>query len=189
MTMMGSASPLSCRWKLDAKYFGSQKRRNHQTGSVRNLPTSTAQHWRYPSRRSQGILADFSDGALRMWASSAAPTRGSFSGLLYVVHQSISHSRLKPPVKRNADCQPRWTVSQGTARGTTIAPTLVPLLKMPVARARSFLGNHSATVLIAAGKLPDSPRPRKKREMPKESAERASAWLMEARLQRPMESV
>ena len=30
---------------------------------------------------------------------------------------------------------------------------------MPVARARSFFGNHSATVFIEAGKLPASPRP------------------------------
>jgi hypothetical protein len=44
-----------------------------------------------------------------------------------------------------------------------MAPTFEPALKMPVASARSFFGNHSATVLIAAGKLPDSPRPRRKR--------------------------
>ena len=37
---------------------------------------------------------------------------------------------------------------------------------MPVASERSFCGNHSATVLIAAGKLPDSPSPRKKRANP-----------------------
>ena len=40
-----------------------------------------------------------------------------------------------------------------------MAPTFEPELKMPVARARSFLGNHSATVLIAAGKFPASPTP------------------------------
>src|SRR5436305_218961 len=34
-----------------------------------------------------------------------------------------------------------------------------PALKIPVANARSRPGNHSATVLIDAGKLPDSPRP------------------------------
>ena len=34
---------------------------------------------------------------------------------------------------------------------------------MPVASARSFLGNHSAIALIEAGKLPDSPRPSEKR--------------------------
>ena len=36
---------------------------------------------------------------------------------------------------------------------------LVPELKMPVASARSFFGNHSAVTLIAAGKLPASPNP------------------------------
>src|SRR5574344_1953379 len=44
-----------------------------------------------------------------------------------------------------------------------IAPTLEPELKMPVASARSFFGNHSATVLIDAGKLPASPAPKRPR--------------------------
>ncbi len=47
---------------------------------------------------------------------------------------------------------------------------LVPELKMPVAKARSLLGNHSATVLMEAGKLPASPRPRKKRARAKPAA-------------------
>ena len=59
----------------------------------------------------------------------------------------------------NAACHPNATASHGTASGATSAPTFVPALKMPVASARSRLGNHSATVLIAAGKLPDSPIP------------------------------
>ena len=40
-----------------------------------------------------------------------------------------------------------------------IAPMFEPELKMPVANARSRRGNHSATVLIAAGKFPASPSP------------------------------
>ena len=39
----------------------------------------------------------------------------------------------------------------GTAIGVMVAPTLVPALMIPAARARSRLGNHSAIVLIAAG--------------------------------------
>jgi len=35
----------------------------------------------------------------------------------------------------------------------SIAPVFVPALKMPVASARSFLGNHSATALMAPGKF------------------------------------
>ena len=38
-------------------------------------------------------------------------------------------------------------------------PTLLPLLKMPVESARSCLGCHWPTVLIAAGKLPPSASP------------------------------
>ena len=34
-----------------------------------------------------------------------------------------------------------------------IAPTVDPELNRPAAKARSFLGNHSATVLIEAGKF------------------------------------
>src|SRR5438874_13675596 len=59
----------------------------------------------------------------------------------------------------NAHCHPRVSAIHGTTAGATIAPTLLPLLKMPVASARSFFGNHSATVLMAAGKLPASPSP------------------------------
>ena len=50
--------------------------------------------------------------------------------------------------------------------GARMAPTFAPELKMPVASERSLWGNHSAVVLRAAGKLPDSPRPREKRAMP-----------------------
>src|SRR3989441_8030448 len=67
------------------------------------------------------------------------------------------------PVPMNAHSQPNRTVMNGTTSGVMIAPTFVPALKMPVASARSRRGNHSATVLIAAGELPASPRPRTKR--------------------------
>src|SRR6266436_5634188 len=63
----------------------------------------------------------------------------------------------------NAHSQPKRTVTNGTTIGVMIAPTFVPALKMPVASARSRRGNHSATVLIAAGKLPASPSPRTNR--------------------------
>ena len=44
-----------------------------------------------------------------------------------------------------------------------MAPMLLALLKMPVARARSWTGNQSLTVLIAAGKMPPSASPRPRR--------------------------
>ncbi len=43
------------------------------------------------------------------------------------------------------------------------AEAFEPELKRPVARARSSEGNHSVVALMAAGKLPDSPRPRRAR--------------------------
>ena len=54
-----------------------------------------------------------------------------------------------------------------------MAPTFDPALNIPVARARSCLGNHSATVLIDAGKLPASPSPNAARAIPNPRAERA----------------
>ena len=63
----------------------------------------------------------------------------------------------------NAIRQPKASVMTGTISGVTTAPTLAPALKMPVASARSFAGNHSVTDLRPAGKLPLSPMPRMKR--------------------------
>jgi hypothetical protein len=57
---------------------------------------------------------------------------------------------------------------------------------MPVAKARSFFGNHSATDLMEAGKLPASPSPRAKRTTPKPRGVRAKAWAIVARLQKTM---
>src|SRR5262245_17146595 len=82
----------------------------------------------------------------------------------------------------NAACQLHVSAIQGTTSGVMIAPTLLPALKMPVANARSRLGNHSAVVLIAAGKLPDSPRPSAARAIAKPFAVRANAWLIAAML-------
>ena len=48
-------------------------------------------------------------------------------------------------------------------------PILAPELKIPVASARSRLGNHSATVLMQAGKLAASPRPSRNMAMAKVS--------------------
>src|SRR2546425_11235665 len=64
------------------------------------------------------------------------------------------------PVPMNAHSQPKRTVMNGTTSGVMIAPTFVPALKMPVASARSRRGDHSATVLIAAGGGPAFPRAR-----------------------------
>ena len=53
--------------------------------------------------------------------------------------------------------------------GAAIAPIVEPELKSPIAKARSFLGNHSATVFTEAGKFADSPKP---------NAARANAKLL-----------
>src|SRR5262245_44223815 len=94
-----------------------------------------------------------------MYASSASEIRGCFCGLVYDANQAMIQINPSAPVAMKAHCQPYVTVIHGTTSGATTAPTFVPELKIPVARARSFLGNHSATALIDAGKLPASPRP------------------------------
>ena len=47
--------------------------------------------------------------------------------------------------------------NDGTHRGATSAPTVVPELNIAVAKALSFFGKYSAVTFTAAGKLPASP--------------------------------
>src|SRR5579862_4900726 len=63
--------------------------------------------------------------------------------------------------------QAALTRMNGRIHGTSTPPMFVPELNNPVARARSLLGNHSAVALIAAGKLPPSPRPSRMRHKKK----------------------
>jgi hypothetical protein len=67
--------------------------------------------------------------------------------------------------------------------GATMTPTLLPELKMPVAKARSRLGNHSLTDLTAAGKLPPSDNPSAARIMPNPKTVRTRPCPMAAALQ------
>src|SRR5688572_8802656 len=106
-----------------------------------------------------------------MCASSACPSFGCSSGVRYAfIHHTIQKNPVSP-VKTKAHCQPQASVIQGTASGVNSAPTFVPELNIPVASARSFFGNHSATVLIDAGKLPASPSPSRKRTIMKPTTE------------------
>src|SRR5467141_1322328 len=152
-------------------------------GSARNLPATIAHVWRKVRRRSQGV--DTLKGA----PDEALPFKGSDSlGSLFRVfsryrasHKS-SHRKPSDPVTTNAQRQPQVSAIHGTMSGVRIAPVLVPALKMPVARARSSLGNHSPTLLMAPGKLADSPRPSSARAAAKATVVRASAWPIAARL-------
>src|SRR5258706_13552117 len=83
------------------------------------------------------------------------------------------------PVKRKVEGQPKSDAIHGAMSGVTIAPMLVPALKMPVAKARSFLGNHSATDLMLAGRTPASPKARTQRGVAKLVNEAAAAGAIE----------
>ena len=72
------------------------------------------------------------------------------------------------------------------SKGARKKEAQVPELKMPTALARSSVGNHSVVALMAAGKLPDSPMPRKMRAMQKPATEPTREWLMDEIAQMPM---
>src|SRR5271156_3805502 len=67
--------------------------------------------------------------------------------------------------------QPNSNATQGMTSAAKAPPTLDPLSKMATATLRSWLGNHSATVLLAAGQLKPSPIPKRKRNAAKPKTE------------------
>src|ERR1051325_7766973 len=97
--------------------------------------------------------------------------------------QGITHIALTTPIHTKAHGQPQWTAIHGAAAGATIAPIFAPELKIPVANARSFCGNHSATVFTAAGKFAASLSPSTNRALANASTVRASECPIVARLQ------
>src|SRR3546814_12462071 len=110
-----------------------------------------------------------------MYCSSRAFTRGCFSGARYNKNQQATQTNPIAPVSMNADFHPKCNVINVTISGATIAPTEEPELKIPVTYARSFFGNHSATVLIAAGKFAASPSPSTALAMENPATERTPA--------------
>src|SRR6266513_2685209 len=136
-------------------------------GSARNFPAAIAQVCLYPSRRIHDTrVFSGSGGSLRICASSSLVTRGFDPGLRYTASQRSSQANPREPVAMKAHCQPHLSAIQGTRRGVSIAPVFVPALKMPVASARSLLGNHSATALMAPGKFADPVEQPPRREEP-----------------------
>src|SRR6266581_3011360 len=117
-----------------------------------------------------------------MYASSLAEQRGCSSGLRYIDSQRTSQTNPSDPIRKKAHRQPQRSEIQGTRSGATIAPRFVPALKIPVASARSFFGNHSLTAFRLAGNTPDSPNPNANRAARTPPREPAIPWAIEARL-------
>src|ERR1700726_1949578 len=90
------------------------------------------------------------------------------------------------PVVTKAGRQPKREGTEGKSAGAMKAEALEPELKIPVAKAGSSVGNHSVVALIAAGKLPDSPRPRSARAMAKPRTDFTRECPMEAKAQTVM---
>src|SRR5580692_6718499 len=66
-------------------------------------------------------------------------------------------------------------------KGAIAPPMDEPLSNKAVANPRSCLGNHSDTAFVAAGQLPDSAAPKKKRKPRKEKKPRARGVSKETR--------
>src|SRR5688500_11107659 len=79
------------------------------------------------------------------------------------------------PLTKKVHSQPPVAASGGSESDARIAPAPTPLMKIPVANARSEGPNHSDTALAAAGKFAASVNARKNRATPKPNADRASA--------------
>ncbi len=67
---------------------------------------------------------------------------------------------------------------KGIDSAATAPPTLEPLSKMATERLRSWLGNHSATVLLAPGQFRPSPMPSRNRKDAKPKTEEANPVRM-----------
>src|ERR1700735_1727107 len=87
-----------------------------------------------------------------------------------MANQTNTGSRKKTKAHR----QPNANAIHGIASAAKAPPTLEPLSKIATATLRSWLGNHSATVLLAAGQLKPSPMPNRKRQDAKPKTEPAN---------------
>ncbi len=63
----------------------------------------------------------------------------------------MAQSSPSEPIATKAACQPQTVRITGSKAGVSMAPTLVPALKIPVATARSPAGNHRRVVFTQAG--------------------------------------
>src|ERR1035438_9517999 len=82
------------------------------------------------------------------------------------------------PETTKAERQPNLIAISGIDNAATAPPTLEPLSKMATARLRSWLGNHSATVLLAPGQFRPSPMPSRNRKDAKPKTEEANPVRM-----------
>ena len=101
---------------------------------------------------------------VRINSRSSSERRGWSCGNLYSSAQAVSQTKPKAPVARNPARQPQRSAMIETIGAAAIEPSAVPELKMPMARARSRMGNHSLTARIPPVKLPGSNTPSTNRE-------------------------
>src|SRR5260370_24587857 len=110
-------------------------------------------------------------------------SRYSYTGPTKNEYKKKTKKNPATPAVINAACQPQVSAIHGKMIGAMIGPTFAPELNKLVAKARSFLGNHSATVLIEVGKLPASVIPTQARATKEPPILPTSACHRAARLQ------
>src|SRR5215475_6563954 len=120
--------------------------------------------------------------------SSVAPSfRGEvFSARPYHQFHHRAHSKPNAPVRTKIHRQVAWERTMAISGGAITAPPAVPALMIPIAVARSLVGNHSATTRVAAGKPPPSPVPSRNRLIARARKLAANAWLADASDQNTM---
>src|SRR5210317_985098 len=84
-------------------------------------------------------------------------------------------------------CQlPNQIKNSPTIGAETMPPMAAPELKIPCARARSLIGNHSALALVAPGQLPASDTPKRPRKIENDNKDVAAACSIVARDHTPI---
>src|SRR5581483_11653086 len=111
-------------------------------------------------------------GISRSWGFSASGFGTKYESRHHAVHKRPSAPESTKIQRQVAKL--RMTAIRG---GAMTAPTDVPALIIPIAVARSLVGNHSATARVAAGKPPPSPIPSRNLLTASIPKVIASAWL------------
>ncbi len=124
------------------RYDGVQKRKNHHTPSVANLPIAKDQVCLY--EKAFQILIDFSLCSVSLTVSLSSLSCSIYSsstlltcllllGVEYMKTQSPIHTKPKTPITINAISHPRNLARYGIVSGAISAPIDAPALNIDVA--------------------------------------------------------
>ena len=98
-----------------------------------------------------------------------------------------NHKNPTSPTQIKMDCQERKIASTPIIGYATIPPIAAPELKIPCAKALSFVGNHSAFAFAAPGQFPASAIPKIYLNIEKLIIPCAKAWIIVANDHTPID--